>query len=219
VYDDSFFKLRDNAGRYGIILSENQFEFLDRYVDELIFWNRKMNLTGLSSRERIFNELVLDSIIPITYIVDKGSMLDVGSGAGFPAIPIKICKPLLEIHLTESNTKKISFLKQVIRLLRLRNCDVIKGRIEMNRDLLHPKGYDMVTAKAFASLSNTIKICSPIIAPGGYLLLFLGRHAEKELSKNRIKIDECSLVVNKIMPYVTPGSESLRHIILLTKRA
>lgn len=215
----SLLNLRDYAGRYGVALSESQLEKLDRYVDELFFWNQRINLTGLSSRDKIFNELVLDSVIPAPYIADKGLMLDVGSGAGFPAIPIKICRPLLEVDLVESSGKKISFLKQVIRLLNLHSIDVIRGRIERDRDLLHPNGYDTVTVRAFAGLEDTIKLCSPFITPGGKLFLFMGRHAEDELSKNRTGIDECSLVVNEIVPYSIPGKKSLRHIILFNKRA
>ena len=217
MQDHTLFNLVDNASRYGASINEDQFKSLNRYVDELLFWNRKMNLTGISSRDRIFDELVLDSIIPTTLISDKGFMLDVGSGAGFPAIPIKIFKPHLRIHLIESNTKKVSFLKQVIRLLKLRDIEVIRGRIEIDKNMLHLEGYDIVTARAFASFGDTIKICSSFVVPGGYLFLFLGRSAEEELSKNRTKIDECSLEVNKILPYFTPANKSLRHIIQLTK--
>ena len=217
MHDYILFNLRDNASRYGVTISEYQLKCLDRYVNELIFWNRKMNLTGISSRDRIFDELVLDSIIPTHSIADEGFMLDVGSGAGFPAIPIKVFKPLLKIHLIESNTKKVSFLKQVIRLLGLHNIDVIRGRIEMDSGMLNHEGYDIVTARSFANLGDTIKICSSFVVHGGHLFLFQGRYAGDELLKNRIKMHEYSMKINQILPYFTPVNKSLRHIIQLTK--
>lgn len=214
---DGLLSLQDYAGRHGITLSEIHLEFLGRYVDELLRWNRKINLTGPSSMDRIFHELVLDSIIPVPYISDTGHMLDVGSGAGFPAIPIKICKPLLQAHLVESNTRKCSFLKQVIRILELHSIDVIEGRIETGVNLIHPEGYDTVTARAFAGPEYTIEICSPFMARGGNLILFLGRRAEKELLKDSSRMDEYLLAVSKIIRYSVPGSNSLRSIILLKK--
>ncbi len=125
--------LHSKALDYGISLTEHQLSLFQIYLDELWDWNHRINLTGLSTRERIIIELFLDSLIPAPFLPENGRMFDVGSGAGLPGVPLKIFRPHLEVHLLEANSKRVSFLKQVIRLLSLRKIEVMKGRIEKRR--------------------------------------------------------------------------------------
>ncbi len=96
-------KFRSLLNRFGIELSWDQTHKVGIFLDELEEWSKKFNLTGLSSRQSIINELLIDSMMPAPFIPDKGNLLDIGSGAGFPAIPIKICKPGLQCQLMEPN--------------------------------------------------------------------------------------------------------------------
>ena len=210
--------LRNKARDFGIELSSYQLNLFRIYLMELDHWNQRINLTGLKSNERMVIELLLDSLIPAPFLPDTGRMLDVGSGAGFPGIPLKIYKPRLEIHLLETNSKKVSFLKQVIRLLGLKGIHVIKGRIERDGATLHPDGYPLITARALAGLHPTIEWCSPFLLPGGLLVSFLGSRAEEDLKGCRQIIEENRLLIHGEIPYVLPGKRSKRNMVIFKKR-
>ena len=209
--------LRSWARDFGIELSLPQIRLLNIYLDELCEWNKKTNLTGLTSREEIIKELLLDSMIPAAFLPDYGRFLDVGSGAGFPGIPLKICKPELTAHLLEPNSKKGSFLKQVIRLTNLRHIDVIGGRIESSTPLLHPKGYHIVTARALAHLPQVLKWCAEHVVSGGVIVNFQGNQFEDALEKSTAIIKEHSLFLHKKIPYFLPGKDSQRNILIFMK--
>jgi 16S rRNA (guanine527-N7)-methyltransferase len=177
-----------------------------------------MNLTGMTSRERIINELFLDSLIPTPDIPKKGKMLDIGSGAGFPSIPIKIYHSSLDAHLVEVNSKKVSFLKQIIRLLKLRDIEVIRERIEDCENILKQQGYNLITSRAFTSLDKTISCCSRYLASNGILICFLGNRAKENLPNHKEKMKEHSLTISKILPYTLPGKTAMRYDVFLKKK-
>ena len=187
------------------------------YLDELCEWNKKINLTGLSSREKIVKELMLDSMIPAAFLPDQGRLLDVGSGAGFPGIPLIICRPKLTAHFLEPNLKKVSFLKQVIRLTKLRQIEVIRGRIEKSAGLLSPKGYHIITARALADLSQVLSWCAPHLAPGGLIVNFQGSHFEDALDKGSDVIEKHRLFLYKTIPYSLPEKVSQRNILIFMR--
>ncbi len=210
-------KLKRKASDYGIELSEQHYTLFRIYLDEIEDWNKHMNLTGLHERERIINELVLDSLIPLPFLPAEGWMLDVGSGAGFPGIPIKIYRPQLKMILLEANSKKVNFLKQVIRLLGLDEIRVIQGRIERNGGNLRPNGYHVITARALTNLRQVMQWCSSFLFPDGLLVAFLGSQAEKELQKSECLMKKHSLTPYRIIPYSLPEKRSIRSIVILKK--
>lgn len=224
VRGDELRSLSEKASDYGVVLSQHHLNLFDIYLDELWEWNQRINLTGLSTRDGIVSDLFLDSLIPAPFLPRKGRMLDVGSGAGFPGLPLKIYNPLLKTDLLESNSKKVSFLKQVIRLLGLNEIEVIKGRIETDgrtrkgHALLHA-GYHLITARALADLSQTLVWCSPFLFPGGLLVGFLGSRAEDDMKKSQRIMKEHSLVVFKKIPYILPGKRSKRTTVIFKKTA
>ena len=209
--------LRSWARDFGIDLSLPQIRLLSIYLDELCEWNKKTNLTGLTSREEIIKDLLLDSIIPAVFLPDYGRFLDVGSGAGFPGIPLMICKPELTAHFLEPNSKKVSFLKQVIRLTGLRQIGVIRGRIEESPNLFHLKGYHIITARALAHLPQVLKWCAPHLASGGLIISFQGSHFEDALERASGIIKDQRLLLHKTIPYSLPGKDSQRNILIFLK--
>lgn len=219
MYKDEILVLREKSLDHGIELSEDQLGLFQIYLDELCTWNRRMNLTGLSHRERMVFELLLDSLVPVPHLAETGRLLDVGSGAGLPGIPLKICKPWLNAHLLEANAKKVSFLKHVIRLLNLDETEVIRGRIEKDGDSLHPEGYHLITARALAPAGQTIAWCAPLLTAGGLLVTFMGGRVEDELKENRQVIKDHRLTIYKRISYTLPGRESERTTIIFEKKA
>jgi 16S rRNA (guanine527-N7)-methyltransferase len=214
---DEISLLADKAASFGIGLSSSELGLFQAYLEELWEWNRRFNLTGLKTRERIVIELFLDSLILAPFLPEKASMLDVGSGAGFPGLPLKIRHPGLQTHLLESSAKKVSFLKQVIRTLRLQGVDVIQGRIEAHKAWLYGEGYGVITARALANLNKILHWCSPILSEGGVLVAFLGAEGEKDVEKSKEALDSQGLWVKQKVSYTLPGKKTKRHAFIFKK--
>jgi len=203
--------------KFGFSLSSDQILLIDTYLEELLQWSRKMNLTGLASKNGLIQELLLDSLIPSSFMPEKGRLLDVGSGAGFPAIPLKVCKPGLSFHLVETKSKKVRFLKQVIRITGLNRIEVLQGRIEQIGALLHPDGYHVVTARALAKLPRAITLCAPHVMPGGILVSFQGGPVQVLSDQYAEVIHLHGLLFQESIAYTLPGKKSERQILIFTK--
>jgi len=203
---------------YGLRITEVELDLFRIYLNELLFWNQKINLTGLSVAKDIVNELMLDSIIPVPFLPEKGKMLDIGSGAGFPGIPLKICLPHIKLHLLEPISKRVSFLKQIIRLLRLQNIEVIDDRIEKAGGRLDTEGYDIIVSRAVAEPAQIIKWCDSFLSQNGLLVCFLGKEAENILINLQHVMGNYSLELLNKITYILPGKDSTRTIIVLQKR-
>ena len=199
-------------------LSTKQQQLLDIFVKELLAWNKHMNLTGLSSTRRIMDELVADSLMPLPHFPDTGICLDVGSGAGFPAIPLKICKPTVEFFLMEPNMKKGRFLKQIIRLCELKQIEVFRERIEtLSHSFLFKKCH-VITSRAMAPLPKLIGRCTPYLAPGGLIVAFLGDRFRDILAECEPLLKEKGLFVHDSKPYILNGKDLKRNLVILKKR-
>lgn len=178
-----------------------------------------MNLTGLATRERMVIELFLDSLIPAPHIPEEGRVLDVGSGAGFPGLPLKIYRPEFELYLLEAKSKKVSFLKHVIRVLGLSSTVIIKGRIEKDVENLHPDGYTIITARAVAPLFQTLAWCAPFLSQDGLLVCFMGSRVQQALDESRQIMERQGIHLHKRIPYLLPGKKSERNVLIFRKEA
>ncbi len=195
-------------------MSDHQLDLFLIYLEELWSWNKKFNLTGLEDRGRMVVELFLDSLLPSPFVPEEGDLLDVGSGAGFPGLPLKIHRPLRNTFLLEPNTKKVSFLRHVIRLTRLTGVQTVKGRVE---HLPKEVRYDMVTARALGEFRNTLDRCAPLVKQGGHLVLYLGAKAEEQLKERELSVADHRLRVAKRLSYTLPGKRSERHTVIFQK--
>jgi 16S rRNA (guanine527-N7)-methyltransferase len=176
-----------------------------------------MNLSGIKERGRMISELFLDSLIPVPYLPDEGRLLDVGSGAGFPAIVLKILLPNLKVQLVEANSKKTSFLKQVIRLLKLSDIEVINGRIEDIGDQFGIEGFDVITSRAWTNLNQFAHLCSSLLSPCGMLVYYSGSSIDENLINSEFFIKEQRLSLARLIPYRLPGMDAGRNIIMLCR--
>lgn len=215
--DDRLEPLRVHALARGILLDDGQMERFGVYLHELMLWNERFNLTGLRSPERIVIELFLDSLIPAPRIPAEVRLLDCGSGAGLPGLPLKILYPGLQVHLLEARAKRVSFLREMVRLLGLSGVEVIRGRIEKDRSALHPDGYPWITARALAQLPRTVRWCAPLLCGGGVLVCYLGERGAQAVEENRKLLERAGLDLQEVIPYSLPGKEGRRHAVLLRK--
>ncbi len=161
------------------------------YFKELVFWNSRINLTAITAPEDIAIKHFVDSLLPQKVIKLEGSLADIGSGAGFPGVPLKIINPWLCVSLVESNRKKANFLRHIIRTLKLDNISVQETRAE---NLKTEKGFDIVIARAFSDTAKFIKIAQPLTKKNGFIVVMKGKDREKEVIKNNLKLAQKSYV-------------------------
>ncbi|MBE0441279.1 MAG: 16S rRNA (guanine(527)-N(7))-methyltransferase RsmG [Psychrobacter sp.] len=153
----------------GLSLSETQQRTLLLYLDQLLLWNKAYNLTAITDPEEALIKHVIDCLAIITHL-PSGSLLDIGTGAGLPAVIIAICQPERQCSALDSNQKKIRFIKQISSELGLSNMTPIASRIEA-----HEASYDVVTSRAFASLIDFVEVAQPRLAKDGYLCAMKGK--------------------------------------------
>ena len=201
----------------GVSLSSQQTELLQRFMDHVQEWNRKLNLTGVSSRQRMLVELVLDSLVALPSLPQEGRVLDVGSGAGFPGIPLKIGRPALHVYLAEANAKKVRFLRHVVRVTGLTGIEIRQVRVEQAQDLRNTAGYDVVTTRAVAPPARIVPWCLPYVADGGRIVLYLGTHLTEYRRQLQPVLPTVGLRLSHVRPYRLPGREKDRHIMILEK--
>ena len=158
----------------GLPLSETQQRTLLLYLDQLLLWNKAYNLTAITDPEEALIKHVIDCLSIITHL-PAGSLLDIGTGAGLPAVIIAICQPERQCTALDSNQKKIRFIKQISSELGLRNMQPIASRIEA-----HEASYAVVTSRAFASLIDFVEVAQPRLADGGFLCAMKGKVPSEE---------------------------------------
>jgi 16S rRNA (guanine527-N7)-methyltransferase len=189
--------LGENARHLGIELNEQQLTQFDVFKNELLQWNAKTNLISENSSHEIITRHFLDSLTAAQFIHKHNArMIDVGCGAGFPGIPLKISLPSLEIFLLEANRKKVSFLKHIIRLLNLSSTIVLHDRVEniIKTDLWKDK-FDIVISRATFKLDHFFSLGNFFLAPEGEFIALKGPNIDEEIkqysqAKNQIKISQ-----------------------------
>ena len=155
---------------------------LESLVDELQHWNRRRNLTAITGREEILEKHLLDSLSLLPLIKDSGRLLDIGSGAGFPALPLKIARPDLEIVSVDSVGKKIAFQRHIARTFGLDGFTALHERIESLVDHAdYHQRFEIVTARALCSLGELQAMAKPFLVPGGRLLAMKGPAGGQEI--------------------------------------
>ncbi len=165
----------------GVSLGVKAIQQLLAYAAEVARWRERVNITGFREPEQIIREGILRSLrlLPLLPKGDRISLADVGSGAGFPGIPLKVARPDLRVTLIEASRRRASFLLHSIRLLGLDGISCLRGRVEVLRDDPAILGsFDVVAARALAPLPEAIALLIPLLAPMGYLLLLQGKRKE-----------------------------------------
>lgn len=190
---------------YNIEVNCEQIEKFDNYYRLLIEWNKKINLTAIINYEDVIKKHFLDSILLLkVYSKDlfaSKNIIDVGTGAGFPGLPLAIMLPDAEFTLVDSLNKRIEFLKEVIDILKINNITLIHSRAEeLGIDPDHREKYDICVSRAVAALPLLLEYCSPFIKKEGVLYLYKSLKVEEEIesSKNSLFILNCS-INNKIL--------------------
>ena len=211
-------KMIINVDKLGITLSEIQLRQFYNYMNLLIEWNKKINLTAIIEPDEIILKHFVDSLTISKYISDGTRVVDVGTGAGFPGIPLKIYRQDIEITLLDSLQKRINFLDEVIRELNLEKIETIHSRVEdFGKDKKYREKFDTATSRAVANLATLSEYLLPLVKVGGKVISMKGSLIEEELelSKNAIKI--LGGKVEKVDEFNLPNSDISRNIVLIDK--
>ena len=177
----------ENLKEFNIELTEEQKWQLNRYYELLVEWNEKMNLTGITEINEVYLKHFYDSLIGFLMFKDIHScktLCDVGSGAGFPALPVKIVFPHLKMDLVDSLGKRVNFLNHVIAETKLENITAYHSRAE-EYAAKHRESFDIVTARAVARLNILSELCFPLVKEGGYFIALKGQTGDEELVESK----------------------------------
>lgn len=201
----------------GIELTEYQLNQFQKYYELLISWNEKMNLTGITQKEEVYLKHFYDSatLMKIINLEESEDLCDVGSGAGFPGMVIKILYPSLKVTLIDSLMKRINFLDEVIKELKLEKIETIHSRIEefgqKNRE-----SFDIVTARAVAPLNILLEYCVPLVKKDKFFVPMKGNISREINLSTKALIELKSKIINKA-EFSLPIENSTRSLILIKK--
>jgi 16S rRNA (guanine527-N7)-methyltransferase len=189
------------------------------YFGELKEWNQKIRLTSLKDDKTIIINHFVDSLSLIPHLPSAGCLLDLGSGAGFPGLPIKIVRPGLKVTLLESKRKKVSFLKHVITMLKLSDILTFHGRAEhfISGNGMPPR-FGIITARAFAKFDKLLMLAQPLLEEGGCLVAMKGKEGEAEIKESNQTIKALSLEVIKTVNIHLPDSNKKRYLFFIMKQ-
>ncbi|WP_294406248.1 16S rRNA (guanine(527)-N(7))-methyltransferase RsmG [uncultured Ruminococcus sp.] len=207
-------------GKYGIELTDEQYSRLAVYSDLLVEWNEKINLTAITDSEGITVKHFFDSIYPFTLfeLKEGSSLIDVGTGAGFPSCPLKIYRDDIKLTLLDSLNKRVNFLKELSEKAQL-DAQCIHGRAEeagRNADLREQ--FDCACARAVANLTELSEYCLPFVKKGGIFAALKGSGGEEELEEARNAIKILGGKVEKAEKYSLPNGDG-RTLIIIRKVA
>lgn len=203
--------------KLNVNLNDEQMLQLDKYYNLLIEWNNKINLTAITQKEDVYLKHFYDSITLIkAYDLNKKiSLCDVGTGAGFPGIVLKICFPNIEVTLIDALEKRIKFLNEIIDKLNLKNIVAIHSRIEEYAKENREK-YDIVTSRAVAKLNVLNELCIPLVKINGYFIP-MKASIDKELEEAENSLLKLDSKVENIISFLLPIENSNRNLIIIKK--
>ena len=211
-------ELEKNLNVLNIELKEKQVKQFYDYINLLIEWNKKINLTAIIEPKEIILKHFVDSLTISKYINEKSTLIDVGTGAGFPGIPLKILRNDIKITLVDSLNKRIKFLDEVIKKLNLDNIKTVHGRAEeIGRNKEYREKFDYATSRAVANISTLSEYLIPLIKNNGQCIYMKGTDLDEELEKGKKAISVLGgNIVNK-EEFELPYSDIKRTIIIIEK--
>lgn len=212
--------LKEDAHVFGVTLSDEQLSQFYTYYQMLIEWNEKINLTAITDFDEVIKKHFLDSL-SIGRILQQDSsvsILDIGTGAGFPGIPIKIAFPDTEITLMDSLNKRVNFLNEVINTLGLKKIEALHGRAEdfAKKDMLR-ETFDICVSRAVANLSSLSEFCLPYVKVGGRFISYKSEKAMEELDASKKAIDILGGGNVACDEFELPGTDFKRTFVIINK--
>lgn len=209
--------LRSGAAGLGAELESDQLEKIDGFIASLIEWNERFSLVGVRTRNDLIRLHVLDSLAIVRVLPFQAALVDIGSGAGLPGLPVAIVRADLRVTLVESRRTKANFQREVVRRLGLRNVEVVEDRVErlvLDRRSAH--AFDAATARAWRGLREFLETAALLLRPHGQAIAMKGPKREYELA---IALHEASgFAEPETVPYALPGGDEDRALMIFRRR-
>lgn len=198
----------------GIELSDTQIQQYHRYYELLVEWNEKMNLTSITDKEEVYLKHFYDSItLAFETNITNQSILDIGAGAGFPSIPVKIAFPDLKVTIVDSLNKRITFLNHLFKELNLKDVEAIAARAE-EYALNHRESFDIVSARAVARLNILDELAMPALKVGGQMITLKGSQGIEELNEAKKGIEKLGGKVKNVHEFTLPNGDPRINIVI-----
>lgn len=213
-------KMKDFCQKIDVEITDEQISKFYKYMELLVDWNNKMNLTAITEPNDIILKHFIDSITIENSIKNDSKVIDVGTGAGFPGIPLSIIRNDLKISLMDSLNKRINFLDEVIKENCLNNVDTIHSRAEeLGRNKDYREQFDVATSRAVASLDVLLEYMLPFVKVGGYCICMKGSNIDEELENSKKALTLLNGKIENIIKFELPESDYGRNIIVVKKTA
>lgn len=210
--------MKQYAKKIGIVLKEEQIEQFYQYEKLLLIWNEKINLTAITKPEEIILKHFIDSMTIAKYIGANKTLIDVGTGAGFPGIPLKIIRKDIQITLLDSLNKRVQFLNEIIKQLELKEVETIHGRVEeFGKNKKYREKFDYATSRAVANLTTLSEYLLPLVKIEGKCICMKGSTVKEEIDQSQKAIAILGGKIEEIEAFQLPKSDIDRHIVLLRK--
>ena len=211
-------KMKENEKYFNFHFSVEQLEQFFAYMNLLIEWNEKMNLTAIVEPNEIILKHFIDSITILKEIDNNSKIIDVGTGAGFPGVPLSIMNPTLKITLADSLNKRLIFLQEVVNQLGLKNIEIIHARAEeLGKNKKYRENFDAATSRAVANLSTLSEYLIPLVKVGGKIISMKAGGAQEEIEAAKKAIKILGGEIEGIEEFKLPQTEIERTIILMKK--
>lgn len=203
--------------KHNIVLNKRQLEQFEIYYNELIEWNKKMNLTTIVDKKEVYLKHFYDSLtLSFDIPLKDQKICDIGAGAGFPSIPLKIVYPDLQVTIVDSLNKRITFLNHLLTKLKVNNVEAIASRAE-EYAILNKETFDIVTARAVARLHILDELCLPLVKQGGYFIALKGTRGKEELEEANKGIEILGGKVKESKEFYLPINKDHRVNIYIEK--
>lgn len=199
-------------------IDDNKIQKFYDYMNLLVEWNKKINLTAITEEKDIILKHFVDSLTVLKYIKENKSIVDVGTGAGFPGIPLAIMKDSLKITLVDSLNKRINFLNEVCSKIKLKNTKAIHSRAEeFGQDNNYRESYDIAISRAVSNLTVLAEYLLPLVKVGGKIICMKGPDIKEELKQAKSAIDILGGKFERCDNFCLPKSDISRNIIIINK--
>lgn len=209
--------LSQGAAELGMELSREQVDSFEVLAAELCKWNRKINLTSILLPEEIAIKHFIDSLAIGKCIDETGQLLDIGSGAGFPAIPLKILFPAVEMVTVDAVEKKILFQRHIARLLGFKKFNAVHCRVE-SLPANYKESFNVIVSRAFSELSEFVKFALPLLATNGTIIAMKGREGKKEAEDSADELSKLGAIVSTIHEFELPLLMGARSQIIIRRK-
>lgn len=216
--DEFFYKLQNQAQKIDINLTNKQLNEFYTYMNLLIEWNKNINLTAITEPEEIIKKHFIDSLTISKNIQKDSSIIDVGTGAGFPGIPLKIVREDINVVLLDALNKRLNFLNEVVKENKLENIETVHFRAEeIGKNKKYREKYDIATSRAVAQLNILAEYLLPLVKVGGKCICMKGSYVEEELKNSKKAINLLGGEIEKIEEFILPDSDIKRNVIIIKK--